>query len=185
MWRLTLNCYIAACDSQAIGLASGGRIPDDSFSASSIFRARYAAKYGRLNGRGAWEPKTTTDPDDYLQIDLLYEYVICAVATQGSPPSQSSAQEWTTEYKLGFSLNGTTFFPYKENKTDKVGMSCSHIQVFITAKINTCGTKLKLLTRTTNLLIHVIDHYQLTNANITHNILMLLTNHIDITFKNK
>ena len=139
-------------------MASGGRIPDDSFSASSIFKARYAAKYGRLNGTGAWEPKTTTDPDDYLQIDLLYEYVICAVATQGNPPKQSTAQEWTTEYKLRFSFNGTTFFPYNENKTDKVGMSCSHIQVFITSKINTWGTKLKLLTRTANLLIHVIEY---------------------------
>ena len=140
-------------------MASGGRIPDNSFSASSIFAPTYAAKYGRLNGRGAWEPKTTTDPDDYLQIDLLYEYVICAVATQGSPPTQSpTAQEWTTEYKLRLSLNGTTFFAYKENKNDKVGMSCSHIQVFIRAKINTCGTKLKLPTRTTNLLIHVIEY---------------------------
>ena len=139
-------------------MASGGRIPDDSFSASSIFAPRYAAKYGRLNGRGAWEPKTTTDPDDYLQIDLLYEYVICAVATQGLSPTQSRAQEWTTEYKLRFSFNGTTFFPYREYKIDKVGMSCSCIQVFITAKVNTCGTKLKLLTRTTNLLIHVIEY---------------------------
>ena len=139
-------------------MASGGRIPDDSFSASSIFNARYAAKYGRLNGRGAWEPKTTNGLDDYLQIDLLYEYVICAVATQGNPPTQSIGQEWTTEYKLRFSLNGTTFFPYKENNTDKVGMSCSYIQVFITAKINTFGTKLKLLTRTANLLIHVIEY---------------------------
>ena len=140
-------------------MASGGRIPDDSFSASSIFKAKYAAKYGRLNGTGAWEPKTTTDPDDYLQIDLLYEYVICAVATQGNPPTRSpTAQEWTTEYKLRFSFNGTTFFPYKENKTDKVGMPCSHIQVFITAKINTCGTTLKLLKRTANLLIHVTEY---------------------------
>ncbi|CAH3116195.1 unnamed protein product [Pocillopora meandrina] len=99
----------------------------------------YAAKYGRLNGRGAWEPKTNYH-DDYLQIDLLYEYVICAVATQGNPPTQSpNAQEWTTEYKLRFSLNGTTFFPYKEKKTDKVGMACSYIQVFTTAKISTCA----------------------------------------------
>ena len=139
-------------------MASSVRIPDDSFSASSIFAPKYAAKYGRLNGTMAWEPKTTSDPTEYLQIDLLYEYVICAVATQGNPPSQSRAQEWTTEYKLRFSLNGTTFFTYKENKFDKVGMSCSHIQVFIRAKINTCGTKLKLLTRTTNLLIHVIEY---------------------------
>ena len=139
-------------------MASSGRIPDDSFSASSIFAPRYAAKFGRLNGTMAWEPKTTTDPDDYLQIDLLYEYVICAVATQGNPPSNSLAQEWTTEYKLRLSLNDTTFFPYKENNTDKVGMSCSHIQVFIRAKINSCGTKPRLLTRTTNLLIHVIEY---------------------------
>ena len=87
--RKSFNCYLVACDSQPIGLASGGRIPDDSFSATSIFAPKYAAKYGRLNGRGAWEPKTNTDPDDYLQIDLLYEYVICAVATQGNPPTQS------------------------------------------------------------------------------------------------
>ena len=139
-------------------MASGGRIPDDSFSASSEFKARYAAKYGRLNGTGAWEPKTTTDPDDYLQIDLLYEYVICAVATQGNPPTNSPAQEWTTEYKLRFSLNGTTFFPYNENKADKVGMTCSRMQVFITAKINACGTKLELLTAITNLLIHVVEY---------------------------
>ena len=126
-------------------MASGGRIPDDSFSASSIFIPRYAAKYGRLNGRGAWEPKTNTNPDDYLQIDLLYEYVICAVATQGNPPTQSkTAQEWTTEYKLRFSLNGTTFLPYKENKIDKVSTACSYIQVFTTVKISTCVTKLQI-----------------------------------------
>ena len=143
MGRLTLLLLSAACDSQAIGLASGGRIPDNSFSATSIYAPTYASKYGRLNGRRAWEPKTTTDPTDYLQIDLLYEYVICAVATQGNPPTQSpTAQEWTTEYKLRFSLNGTTFLPYKENKLDKVGMACSYIQVFTTAKISTCVTKL-------------------------------------------
>ena len=122
-------------------MASGGRIPDDSFSASSIWSPKYKAKYGRLNGPRAWEAKTN-NPDEYLQIDLLYEYVICAVATQGNPPGHSDALEWTTEYKLRFSLNGTTFFTYKENKSEKVGMLCSHIQVFITAKLNTCGTKL-------------------------------------------
>ena len=122
-------------------MASGGRIPDDSFSASSIYNSRYQAKFGRLNGPKAWEAKTNED-DEYLQIDLLYEYVICAVATQGNPPGHSGALEWTTEYKLRFSLNGTTFFTYKENKSEKVGMLCSHIQVFITAKLNTCGTKL-------------------------------------------
>ena len=138
-------------------MASGGRIPDDSFSATSIYSSTYKAKYGRLNGTRAWAP-ATNGRDDYLQIDLLYEYVICAVATQGNPPTQSPAQEWTTEYKLRFSLNGTTFFPYNENKADKVGMTCSRMQVFITAKINACGTKLELLTAITNLLIHVVEY---------------------------
>ena len=139
-------------------MASGGRIPDDSFSATSIYSPTYAAKYGRLNGPRAWAAETN-GRDDYLQIDLLYEYVICAVATQGNPPTQSpDAQEWTTEYKLRFSLNGTTFFPYNENKADKVGMTCSRMQVFITAKINACGTKLELLTAITNLLIHVVEY---------------------------
>ena len=138
-------------------MASGGRIPDDSFSATSIYSSTYAAKYGRLNGTRAWAAETN-GRDDYLQIDFLYEYVICAVATQGNPPTQSPAQEWTTEYKLRFSLNGTTFFPYNENKADKVGMTCSRMQVFITAKINACGTKLELLTAITNLLIHVVEY---------------------------
>ena len=138
-------------------MASSVRIPDNSFSASSIFAPRYAAKNGRLNGRRAWEPETN-DHDDYLQIDLLYEYVICAVATEGNPPSQSPAQEWTTEYKLRFSLNGTTFLPYEEYKIDKVGMLCSCTQVFTTAKISSCVTTLKLFTRATNLLIHVIEY---------------------------
>ena len=156
--RKSFNCYLVACDSQPIGLASGGRIPDDSFSATSIYSPTYAAKYGRLNGPRAWAAETN-GRDDYLQIDLLYEYVICAVATQGNPPTQSpTAQEWTTEYKLRFSLNGTTFFPYNENKADKVGMTCSRMQVFITAKINACGTKLELLTAITNLLIHVVEY---------------------------
>ena len=140
-------------------MASSVRIPDNSFSASSIFAPKYAAKYGRLNGRGAWEPKTKTDPTDYLQIDLLYEYVICAVATQGNPPTQSvKAQEWTTKYKLRFSLNDTTFLPYKENEIDKVGMSCSCTQAFTTVKISSCVTKLKLFTRTKILLIPVIEY---------------------------
>ena len=42
----------------------------------------------------------------------------------------------------------------------KVGLLCSYIQVFITYKISTCGTKLKLLTATTDLLINVIEYLQ-------------------------
>ena len=38
------------------------------------------------------------------KIDLLYEYVICAVATQGA----YGIDEWTTKYKILLSMDGTT-----------------------------------------------------------------------------
>ena len=109
-------------------MASGGRIPDDSFSASSIWNYRYKAKYGRLNGPKAWEAKTNKD-DEYLQIDLLYEYVICAVATQGNPPTNSPAQEWTTEYKLRFSLNSTTFSLTKKIRLTRLVCHVSYTSI--------------------------------------------------------
>ena len=102
---------------EAIGLASGGEIPDSSFTASSYFDDRYKASYGRLNGKNrGWAPKTTKDPADFLQVDLLYEYVICAVATQGA----NGINEWAINYKIHLSLDGITFFTYKENNIDKV-----------------------------------------------------------------
>ncbi|XP_022783220.1 protein sidekick-2-like isoform X2 [Stylophora pistillata] len=105
------------CESEAIGLASGGKIPDSSFTASTFFGSEYKPSYGRLNGSSrGWAPKTTTNPADYLQIDLLYEYVICAVATQGA----NGINEWTKNYKIQLSLDGTTFFTYKENTIDRV-----------------------------------------------------------------
>lgn len=103
---------------EAIGLASGGAIPDSSFTASTFYSNVYKPSYGRLNGSGrGWAPKTTTNPADYLQIDLLQNYVICAVATQGA----NGIDEWTKNYKIQLSLDGTTFFTYKENNIDRVG----------------------------------------------------------------
>lgn len=117
MRRLIFNVYLAACNMEAIGLASGGAIPDSSFTATSFYDVRYRSYYGRLDADElGWAPKTKTNPADFLQIDLLYEYFICAVATQGS----SGSLEWTTEYKIHLSLDGTTFFAYKETSTDKV-----------------------------------------------------------------
>ncbi|XP_022783215.1 titin-like isoform X2 [Stylophora pistillata] len=104
------------CYSQAIGVARSGTIPDSSFSASSEYNSVYAAKYGRLNNAKSWAPRGNSNANDYLQIDLLFEYVICAVATQGNP----RAREWTTKYKLRLSLDNTNFFTYQENSADKV-----------------------------------------------------------------
>ena len=97
-------------------MASGDAFPDSSFSASSSFSPKFAPSKGRLNGEIAWAPNGNDDPDDYLQIDLQHEYVICAVATQGK------INEWTTKYKIQLSLDGTNFVPYQENNVDKVGL---------------------------------------------------------------
>ncbi|PFX30125.1 Neuropilin-1 [Stylophora pistillata] len=104
------------CKSAAIGLAFNGTIPDSSFSASSSFSNSYRPSFGRLNRtNGGWGPKTTTNPADYLQIDLLYEYVICAVATQGD----NGVDEWTTNYKVQLSMDGITFVTYQESNVVK------------------------------------------------------------------
>ncbi|XP_022783168.1 protein sidekick-2-like [Stylophora pistillata] len=103
---------------KAIGLADGGKIPDSSFTATSIFNDRYRAQYGRLNKNKARAPKDNNNTDDFVQIDLLYEYIVCAVATLGNPTMNTP--EWTTHYRIHLSLNDTTFDTYKESNNDKL-----------------------------------------------------------------
>ena len=105
-----------ACQMQAIGVASTYTLADASFSASTE-RTNFEAFRGRLNAYKGWSPGTNDRSDDYLQVDLWYEFLICAVATQG----RSTSDDWTTEYKLQLSLVGSTFVVYKENNVDKVG----------------------------------------------------------------
>ena len=104
---------------QAVGVASSDAFPNSSFSASTSFNnGIYAPSNGRLNGDiMAWAPSGNDNPD-YLQIDLQYEYVICAVATQGAAEND----EWTTKYKIKLSLDGNSFVTYQENNVDKVGL---------------------------------------------------------------
>ncbi|KAL9950698.1 hypothetical protein ACROYT_G043239 [Oculina patagonica] len=104
-----------ACQMQAIGVSSSDAFPDNSFSASSSSGGNDASK-GRLNGVGAWSPYSNNDASDFLQINLKYEYFICAVVTQG----KSSADHWTTKYKLLLSLNNVDWVTYQENGIDKV-----------------------------------------------------------------
>ena len=115
---LTTDHYFAVCYTHAIGVARTDIIPDSSFSALSNYSPGYVAKYGRLNGASLWAPKDNSDANDYLQTDLLFEYVICAVATQGNP----RFAEWTMKYKLQLSLDNANFVTYQENRADKVGL---------------------------------------------------------------
>ena len=108
---------------QAIGVASRDAVPDSSFAASSEYdNVVYIASNGRLNDTTAcWAPSGNNNVNDYLQIDLGYEFIICAVATQGNA-KVPGANEWTTKYKIQLSLDGTTFVTYQENNVDKVGI---------------------------------------------------------------
>ena len=98
-------------------MASTDAFPDNRFSALST-SGDYVASKGRLNGAGVWSPSTDNNVNDYLQIDLQYEFVICAVATQGNP----TVDHWTTKYKLQLALTDNNWMPYQEDNITKVGM---------------------------------------------------------------
>ena len=116
---------LSACEMQAVGLASSQLFPDSSFSALSSRNGNEAFK-GRLNGVGAWSPSTDGNANDYLQINLQYEFFICAVATQGNP----NADHWTKKYKLFLSFNERDWVTYQqENGTDKVGINTECVVV--------------------------------------------------------
>ena len=108
-----------ACQMQAVGITSSLTIPSQSFSTSSS-HGSFEPDKARLHGDGAWSPRDNTKAD-FLQIDLQYEFFICAVATQGYPSTSSSF--WTTKYRLLFSVNGIDWLTYKENGADKVGIA--------------------------------------------------------------
>ena len=103
---------------QAVGITSSLAIPSHRLSASSS-RFRFEPDKARLHGDSAWLPSNDVNPNDFLQVDLQFEFFICAVATQG----HSFSSSWTTKYRLLFSVNGTDWLTYKEHGTDKVGIS--------------------------------------------------------------
>ena len=115
LWH-SVPLFISACQIQALGVSSKDAFPDNSFSALSKSGSNVASK-GRLNGIGAWSPSGNNNLSDFLQINLQYEFFICAVATQG----KSTENHWTTKYKILLSLNNIDWVTYKENGTDKVG----------------------------------------------------------------
>ena len=102
-----------------VGVADRNKIPDAKMTASTLYNSYYQPYYGRLHEKRPgrrWCPKTESDLTDYLQVDLGALRSVCAVVTEGV----ESHGEWTTSYKLQFSLDGATWNAYKENFTEKV-----------------------------------------------------------------
>ena len=99
---------------EALGVADPNTVPDDKMTASSVILA-YNPYEGRLNGNSAWCPSTSSNLDDYLQIDMESLRSVCAVATQGK-----SSGSYVSSYKLSFSTDGVTWNTYQEQNQDKV-----------------------------------------------------------------
>ncbi|XP_048590517.1 mucin-21 [Nematostella vectensis] len=104
--------------STAVGLQDRSIIPDNSFSASSQYYSFswpfvYPAKDARLHGDNYWAPGTLSN--SYIQVHLIFQYTICAVATQGGASNRR-----VTHYKLSLSATGSTWNIYQENGADKV-----------------------------------------------------------------
>ncbi|XP_031557770.1 uncharacterized protein LOC116294321, partial [Actinia tenebrosa] len=105
------------CADRLIGVENRYIIPDSSFTATSKYDDRYYPYHARLNSNlKGWLPRTQSDPNDYLQIDLGLPYVICAVATLGC----SDCNEWVTQYKISLSMDNTNWSLYKENGAVKL-----------------------------------------------------------------
>jgi hypothetical protein len=92
--------------------------PDSSFTSSSSSIANYVASKGRLGATYGWAPRTNTNPNDYLQIDLGLPYIICAIATQGN----TNYYEWVTAYKISVSLDVSKWTTYQDSGADKVSL---------------------------------------------------------------
>ena len=116
--------YSSACfNASSLGVSYGGKIPDSSFSATSIYNSKFLPKYGRLNhNQQGWAPnKTNNMSNEYLQIDLGALHWVCGVATQGD--NGIGKDEWTTKYKISLSLDDMTWNIYQWNGSDKVSIN--------------------------------------------------------------
>ena len=103
-----------------MGVADRNIIPDFRMAASSLHSTEHYPYYARLNnrrGRGAWCPKTISYRTDYLQVDMGQVHTVCAVATHGA-----RVNNWTTRYKVHFSLDGINWDVYKVNNVEKVNI---------------------------------------------------------------
>ena len=103
-----------------------GAITDEQITASSERNAMHSSKHGRLHfqeitnrAAGAWVAKAS-DGNPWLQIDLIGQYIVTRVATQGR--NSSTYQQWVTMYKLQYGDDGNNFQYYRQQgqATDKV-----------------------------------------------------------------
>ncbi len=94
-----------------------GAITDTQISASSQATDGHAATHGRLHFQagsgkaGSWTAgNIEANANQWLQIDLIGQYIVTRVATQG----RNDADEWVKTYKLQYSNDTASLQYYRE-----------------------------------------------------------------------
>ena len=105
---------------------ASGAITDEQITASSEHSANHAAIQSRLYFKvvfkaGAWSAGKK-DHNQWLQVDLIGQYRLTRVATQG----RKDDNEWVKKYKLKYSNDTSSFQYFKElaQNNDKVKLIC-------------------------------------------------------------
>ena len=98
-----------------------GRLPDVSFTASSIYNAHYAAYQGRLNAMrsgsryGSWIARYN-NRRQWFQIDLGNRAIVIKIGIQG----RYDANQWVKSFTVSYGMNGFHFRFYKEGGRTRV-----------------------------------------------------------------
>ena len=100
------------------------RLPNRALTASSMWDARHAPAFARLNlkrtraNMGAWSA-AANNRYQWLQIDFGRFTKVKKIATQG----RQDASQWVTRYKLSHSINGARFSYYYSKGRIRVSFS--------------------------------------------------------------
>ncbi|EDO35061.1 predicted protein, partial [Nematostella vectensis] len=96
---------------QAVGVGAGA-LPDSSMTASSERDNTTMASNARLNGPRSW-CQARKDNRAFLEIDVGTASVVCGVATQGNPLSDS----WVESFTIEFSIDRENWTSYGQNES--------------------------------------------------------------------
>lgn len=122
-----LNCPSTECQ-EALGMENGV-ILDEKITASSQYAERTGPAQARLYientfGTGGWLP-TLQDANPWLQIDLVSQYRVTRVATQGRYYDVLSI--WVIKYKLAYSSEGEYLLKYYKEE----GQTTEKVKIFM------------------------------------------------------
>ena len=114
----TLNTlyFIQGCSPYDAPLTAS--LPDSNFNASSVLSVSLNQPYmAKLQGNKEWCPATATPDAEFFHVDLSKPFRVCGVDTQG----HHTLSTWfVSNFKLTYSLNGSTWFTAQENETNTV-----------------------------------------------------------------